>query len=536
MTIVPTAPPGRLAPLRHADVDPADPARPTDVRSSVLDARWLPAVVGAAVAVLFGYLWGSLRQIPWIADEAAYVLQSAIFARGRWTAPPPPIPEFFEQSYILLRPVIASKYPPGHSLLLAPGTALGLPALVPVLLTALTGAFLFALARRLVGPWVGLIAVLIWCSAIDVLRYTPTYMSEVTTSTTWMVGWWSLLRWREDRRTRWLVVAAAAVSWCTITRPLTGVAFALPVLAIVLRDLARQGAWRSLAAPVAVGLAILGVVPIWSARTTGDWRLTPLTAYTRAYMPSDHPGLGLDPTPPTLALPADQARVEQGYRAERTRHTLATLPRTLVDRVAMLVHNFAGGGWRLALVPFLIVGLAIIPAAGWFALAASATLLLCYLSYAHPTYWTVYYLETQPVLAFVTACGLWWLIRRLPRVAPATAAFATCTVLALCLARDVRGVRSLLLRMRSPLARFGETVRALPPDRAIVFVRYAPEHFMHLSFVRNEPFLDGARFWFVYDRGDADNARLMAAAPDRAAYLADEATQRLTLLRPAPAR
>ena len=75
----------------------------------MLDANWMPLVFGLASALLTWYVWGSLRQHPFIADEAAYVLQSKIFARGSWTAPAPPLPEFFEQSYVLLRPAIAAK-------------------------------------------------------------------------------------------------------------------------------------------------------------------------------------------------------------------------------------------------------------------------------------------------------------------------------------------------------------------------------------------------------------------------------------------
>jgi hypothetical protein len=65
-------------------------------------------------------------------------------------------------------------------------------------------------------------------------------------------------------------------------------------------------------------------------------------------------------------------------------------------------------------------------------------------------------------------------------------------------------------------------IAQLPAEKAIVFVRYGPEHNPHLSLLYNEPDLPSARRWIVYDRGP-DNLRLMRAAPDRAPFLFDEA-------------
>ena len=70
---------------------------------------------------------------------------------------------------------------------------------------------------------------------------------------------------------------------------------------------------------------------------------------------------------------------------------------------------------------------------------------------------------------------------------------------------------------------FETMVRQIPDPRAIVFVHYGPEHLDGLSLVRNVPDLATARVWTVYDRG-GDNIRLLRRAPDREAYLFDEAT------------
>jgi hypothetical protein len=70
---------------------------------------------------------------------------------------------------------------------------------------------------------------------------------------------------------------------------------------------------------------------------------------------------------------------------------------------------------------------------------------------------------------------------------------------------------------------------AIPDQRAILFVHYAPSHYVHESLVANDPDLADARLWIVYDRG-AEDAKLAALAPDRATYLFDEQTRVLTRL------
>ena len=76
---------------------------------------------------------------------------------------------------------------------------------------------------------------------------------------------------------------------------------------------------------------------------------------------------------------------------------------------------------------------------------------------------------------------------------------------------------------------FSEAVSKLPDARRIVFIRYAPRHFVHTSLIANHPDLANARTWLVYDRG-AEDAELMAIAPDRIPYLFDEQSGSLTRL------
>jgi hypothetical protein len=82
---------------------------------------------------------------------------------------------------------------------------------------------------------------------------------------------------------------------------------------------------------------------------------------------------------------------------------------------------------------------------------------------------------------------------------------------------------------------FRATLGQISAEKSIVFVRYGPKHILHYSLIDNQPDLARARVWTVYDRG-TDDARLMAIAPDREAFLFDEASQALIPLSPRTAK
>jgi hypothetical protein len=511
----------------------AEPARSVP---DALNHPWAPAAVGALTAAVVWFAWGGLARAAVIHDEAAYVLQAELFARGAWIGRAPVIPEFFEQLYVLVTPVLASKYPPGHSLMLVPGALIGLPGLPVVLLNGVTGALIFALARRITSAPVGLLAWLLWITCFPAIYFRASYLSEVTSSAAWLVAWWSLLRWRETRRLTWLIGVAGAVGLVAVTRPLTAVALAVPIAVVVLRDTAVRRSWRHLGLAVGVGAIWIALIPLWSARTTGSPWLTPLALYTRAYVPFDVPGFGLDTTvPPVRSVPRDMAITNEAFRQEHRSHTVAALPRTLVKRLRMIVRDM-WYDWRLGLAPFALLALTALPVAAWFALATLAAHVALYLLYAHPIFWTVYYLESEPVLALLTALGVARAVawaaeagrRRWRDVTiPSTAPRSSVAMLALALATCVPGAMTLrLLREqvngdRAYFERFDAAVRGIRDERAIVFVRYGPTHNDNMSLVRNPANHDEARVWIAHDRG-ADNARLIAAAKNRRAYLFDE--------------
>jgi hypothetical protein len=183
-------------------------------------------------------------------------------------------------------------------------------------------------------------------------------------------------------------------------------------------------------------------------------------------------------------------------------------------------------------------GLAILMAVGLVPIAVfrltvgtALCVFMAYLFFAHDPTWTLYYLELQPPLAFLTAVGLvgattaavrWVATRRpttvtnRPAIARAALALVVAWLAVPALAR-VWTYRHAHAAFRQYHERFLSAVASLPSPRSIVFVRYASGHGEE-KLVENVPDLATAPAWLVHDCG-THNAALTALAPDRVPYL-----------------
>ncbi len=511
-----------------------------------LGSRAAPLVAGLLSAAAVWYVLGSLSPTPLVHDEAAYVFQARIFAAFRWAMPARPMPEFFEQFHTLVTPVTAAKYPPAFALALVPGVWLGAPALMIVVLNGLTGALLFALARRFGNVWVAALATALWMAAPNSSAFRAAYYSEVLTGAVWLAGWMALLRWRDGGGRRWLVLLAVLVAFGTLARPLTMVAYALPTGAATVWLAVRRRAWADLALATAAAVLVLGLGPLWSARTTGSWRTTPLAVYTRQYLPYDKPGFTVDHTPPERAGEADMRAIYAGFLAEHQTHARAGAAAIYLPRARAIARSAFHGPWWPLLSALALVGVVGAAAEVVVAAGAGVLLVLLYGAYAHPATWPVYYVEATPVLAFLAAAGcrrIAGVVRRLsapgdpmsdPAVLPTAGREAMLLAIVLAsygaITRAHRGHEMRAVTGAAQTA-FFTAVRSLPRP-SVVFVRYAAGHNPDYSLVVNEPDLAAAHAWIVYDRGLANDGRLMALAPGRAPYGYDEASHTLVPLGP----
>jgi len=512
------------------------PDRLLPAADRLLASHVAPILAGAVTSLVIYQVWGSLDAVPVIHDEAAYLLQAQMLAHGHLAGPARPLPQFFEQFHVFVTPVLTSKYPLGFALALVPGIWLGLPGLGPVLLSGLTGAMLFLLARRLATPSVALLAWLLWVVTPGSLRFRPSYLTESLTGLLWLASWWSLLEWRRTGRRGWLLGLALLIAWQTITRPVTAIAFSLPVAGAVLLTTYRTRRWRDLAIALALGAACLSVLPYQNKVTTGSWLRTPLTLYSKIYFPFDLPGFGLDSTPPQRALPPDFVAFTARFAPLHRQFTPARLPAILAERAGLVALD-AWGRWWPAFGILALLGLLAGGAEARFGAMTVVALFLCYLTFAHDDRWMIYYLEGQAVLMFLVAEGARLLVRWTggERLAgePRRGSLA---LLLLCLCagaiwpQAIRDASGTLRYVSFDQERFRRLVARLPGP-AIVFIRYGPGHDLNHSLITNEPDLERSHAWLVYDLG-AENASLMALAPERTPWLYDEERRRLVRVSP----
>ena len=504
--------------------------------------RLAPWIAGAIHVLITWWVWGAtLDPVPVVHDEAAYVLQAQLIAHGQLAGPAPPLPEFFEQFHVLVTPVLAPKYPLGQGLVLAPGVLLGLPAVIPLLLAWLSGALVYVLARRHGGTAAAIFATTAWTMAPMVVRFSPSYISQPTTEALWLLGFWVLDRWWRAPSRRDLLLLAVITGFGVIVRPLTMLAFAMPVgLGVVYRLWQVRDAWLDL--PLAVGAGLLPLVLLVAQNqvATGHWDTMPYGVYTRAYMPYDRYGFGLDSTAGTRALPPDQALFRRTHMPQHATHLVSRLPAIVLERVALI-----GDEMRPSSTIFCLILAAIGALAAWpvllLPIAALVALFILHLPFVHTTTWVAYYLEGTPVVAWALASGLRAVIARLASAASirddrrlvvterslvgASVLWAASGAHILPTWHDIkRDVRSEQVAVR-------EAERKLPTP-AIVFVRYMPRHAPDISLIVNAPDAESAPLWTAYDRGE-DNQRLMRVAPERQAFLFDEATLTFTALPPA---
>jgi hypothetical protein len=259
--------------------------------------------------------------------------------------------------------------------------------------------------------------------------------------------------------------------------------------------------------------------------------------YTRTYIPWDVIGFGLDSTPPLRALPPDQQWEIDGFMALHRSHTLGSLPHDAMMRVVGL-HSDVFTGWRAGLAGYFILGLISLPPAVMIGGITALLLFLAYLAYAHPGFWTIYYLEALPVVAMITVLGIvlamTWLRRNMdvgtdsPESLSAAqgkregAGSVVGIVLAIALLAAslpmVRSEGAFRTRVASPRVGLWEIMEKLPTPCNLMIVR--DERSEPRTLVTNGADLAHARTWLVHDLG-SENMRIHKLAPDRTGYLID---------------
>ena len=220
----------------------------------------------------------------------------------------------------------------------------------------------------------------------------------------------------------------------------------------------------------------------------------------------------------TAEIYAEHQRYHIGYSLKR-------VPSAAAERLRAVASD-EWAGWRLALVPFVLIGLAAASAELWFAIACAVVLFAAYLCYGYYAGWTLYYFEAMPVIAFCAANGVavcWrWIRRRVPSRALARALpwAASATLAALTVAALVTWRQKHVYYARYDTA-FYATIATAPFKGMVVFVRYDPKRTPHTNLVANSATLETDRVWVAMD-DPANNAAVLRAANGRVPLLFEE--------------
>lgn len=501
---------------------------------ALLAHRALPVVLGLVTCVLVWSVWGSLSAPGAYHDERAYLVQARLLAGFTWTAPTPPVPMAWEMAHMFMEPAIFAKYPPGHAPLLVPGIWLGMQALVPVLIAGLCGALLFLLVRRVTDGWSALLAWLIWTTSPSALTWHASYFSETTTTALWLGALLALVAWRQRERAWLLVALTAAIAWIGITRPVTGIALALPIAVVVLRTAWTRRSMRGFTQAATVGLLICAIIPYWNWRTTGSFSELPYSSYSKYYFPFDLPGFTRDDSAPLRQLPADLEALSVDTRDKYREHVPARIPANFAARSAELVRSSLGP-WATSLMLFIPLGMIVLGVGTSLVLGASfAFMVAAYLVMPHVPDWTIYYLEVFPVAPTLVAVGmvasLRWLRRRaeqggrleLPIPGPPHLVAGALVMLAIALPPVLTRLEISRMRQSARQLVAEGLIAELEDPRAVVFVRRDPRLSPHFTVhdIRGVPATTPT--WIVRDLGDSLNAVLLSHAGGRRPYLFDE--------------
>jgi uncharacterized membrane protein YhaH (DUF805 family) len=248
----------------------------------------------ALLAVLLTWVsWSVFRHRPLLVDSIAQLFQAKIFASGRFTAPAPADPSFFvTQNMVFHGGHWYAQYPPGQAALLVPGVLLGVPWLVPIVLTLVSAASLHAFARRAYDAATARVTVILLVLCPFFLFMGASFMNHVPTLAFVSVFLWLFARWDAEGRTLDLAGAGAALGAAFLCRPFTIAAVAVPFALFGLASAYRNRRTADLAAGAAGFLVLAGVYPLYDLVTTGH---AFLTGYVEQWGASH--GLGFHETP-----------------------------------------------------------------------------------------------------------------------------------------------------------------------------------------------------------------------------------------------
>ena len=226
------------------------------------------AVLAGLLLLVSGF---AFQHRPLSVDSVAQLFQARIFASGSMVAPSPPLVEFFVTPHMIIGGERwYSQYPPGHPALLAMGVLLGVPWLVPILLSLLTAGLLYGFTARAYDRVTAKVAFLLLLLAPFFWFMGARMMNHISSLAGIALFLYGLARSEEENGVRWAGVAGLGLGIAFLSRPLEALAVGAVSAAFLITDAHRNGRWRSLGVMAGGFLAAASLYLAFNAATTGD--------------------------------------------------------------------------------------------------------------------------------------------------------------------------------------------------------------------------------------------------------------------------
>lgn len=487
-----------------------------------------PILLAASAGLLASAIASVLYPpLPIAHDEFAYLLAADTFARGRLANPTPPAWEALETMHVLMQPAYGAKYPPGQGLVLALGLVLGAPLLgVWVASGFAAGAVAWMLAAWVRRPWATVGALLFALHPVVALGWGASYWGGALACAGAALAWGAAPRvvLRGSRGAG--AALGVGVGLLALSRPFEGLVALAPLAVLLALALLRRRVPARARPARALGPALLALAPcallvgLHARAQTGSFLRLP---YQEHYERHEVVPVWLCASP----------REEPAYRHEvlrtfytrssarefRARQSAEGFLAGMGEKVELYGGSFAGAAWPLLLVGLLVrrrdARVRVLAAASLLAVLALALETFELTHYAAP------FVPAALALWLAGADRLWglWRGRLVVRTLVVLVLLAGWLPVA-ARARELAERRAASPLVRRPALQ-GELIElaAERGRRALVFVRYAPEHNPHVEWVHNGA--DPARAPLVWarSRGEEEDRAVLAAYPGRIAWL-----------------
>lgn len=268
------------------------------VSNSVPESTFILVSALSLVASCGLISWCILQASPHHIDECAYIFQAKIFAAGMLTAPPPPLPEFFNlDNVIMTDDKWYSQYPPGFPLVLSIGQLLNVPWVINPLLSGLNLVLIYKIAKSITSAAVAKTAVGLAATSPLLLLLGSSYMSHILCTTSILAMCFFALEAGEKKRIYLSAMAGLCGAVGILVRPYTMlcVVWIIPVIMCIKHRQPRGWLVKHLIVYATFLSCGMDLLFLYNRLTNDEWFAL---GYTKQFGPETFIGFGETPFGP----------------------------------------------------------------------------------------------------------------------------------------------------------------------------------------------------------------------------------------------